>query len=155
MQEASVQTHQKDCFAVKPAGSISPFTKVRFIFSTTLINLSHKWFCEIRSHAIGIISVVIVGVAVRVDIAEIVAVVVISRPLPPIRTRPNKIYRNTPNFCYLLLSLFITLVMRLFSLSINSPRCCDICSNFFVAVPASTVLPLEVVKAPSGFFIIA
>lgn len=43
--------------------------------------------CEIRSHAIRIVSVVIVGVAVGVDIAEIVVVVVIRGTLPPIRSR--------------------------------------------------------------------
>lgn len=39
---------------------------------------------EIRGHAIGIPGVVVVRVAVRVHIAEVVAVVVIRRPLPPI-----------------------------------------------------------------------
>jgi len=42
-------------------------------------------YYEIGGDSIRIVSVVIVGVAVVVDIAEIVAVVVISRTLPPIR----------------------------------------------------------------------
>ena len=60
---------------------------------------------EIRGHAIGIPGVVVVRVAVRVHIAEVVAVVVIRRPLPPIgrrtpRGKPkhptDRFYRNTP-----------------------------------------------------------
>lgn len=48
---------------------------------------------EIGSNAIRIISIVIVRVAVRVDIAEIIGVVVISRTQPPIsasRTTQNE-----------------------------------------------------------------
>ena len=46
--------------------------------------------CEIRGHAVGIVGIVIVGVAVRVDIAEIVRVVVIRGTLPPIRSRTQQ-----------------------------------------------------------------
>ena len=58
---------------------------------------------EIRGEPIGIVGVVIVRVAVGVDIAEIVVVVVIRRTLPPVsrRTREwetptDRFYRNTP-----------------------------------------------------------
>ena len=81
-----------------PTGNISPFTKVPFILRLLLSTYPTKWFCEIRGHAIGVVSVVVVGVAVRVDIAEVVAVVVVSRPLPPIRCRTNKFYRNVPTW---------------------------------------------------------
>ena len=59
---------------------------------------------EIRGDAIGIPCVVIVRVAVRVHIAEVVAVVVIRRTLPPPsrgtergkRLPTDRFYRNTP-----------------------------------------------------------
>lgn len=60
---------------------------------------------EIRGHAIGITRIVVVRVAVRVHIAEVVTVVVIRRPLPPIGRRTlmgklkhptDRFYRNTP-----------------------------------------------------------
>lgn len=46
--------------------------------------------CEIWGDAIRIVSVVIVGVTVRIDIAEIVRVVVIRGTLPPIRSRTQQ-----------------------------------------------------------------
>ena len=46
--------------------------------------------CEIWGDAIRIVSVVIVGVTVRIDIAEIVRVVVIRGTLPPIRGRTQQ-----------------------------------------------------------------
>ena len=49
-----------------------------------------KGLCEIRGHAVGIVGIVIVRVAVRVDIAEIVRVVVIRGTLPPISGRASK-----------------------------------------------------------------
>jgi hypothetical protein len=58
---------------------------------------------EIRSEPIGIPCVVVVRVAVGVDIAEVVTVVVIRRTLPPIRSRTHRrkiptdrFNRNTP-----------------------------------------------------------
>ena len=57
--------------------------------------------CEIRRNATRITRIVVVGVAVVVDITEIVAVVVIRGTNPPMdgRTPPNRtgtIIRNTP-----------------------------------------------------------
>ena len=46
--------------------------------------------CEIWGNAIRIVSVVIVRVTVRIDIAEIVRVVVIRGTLPPIRSRTQQ-----------------------------------------------------------------
>lgn len=46
--------------------------------------------CEIWGDAIRIVSIVIVGVTVRIDIAEIVRVVVIRGTLPPIRGRTQQ-----------------------------------------------------------------
>lgn len=59
---------------------------------------------EIGGKPVGIVTTVIVGVAVGVHIAEVVGVVVIGRTLPPIRSgtlgRPtlptDRFYRNTP-----------------------------------------------------------
>lgn len=51
---------------------------------------------EIRGEPIGIVGVVIVRVAVGVDIAEIVVVVVIRRTLPPVRSRTHG-GTKTPN----------------------------------------------------------
>ena len=73
-------------------GSISPF--VRVVFHPTLgyclLTHSHRWPYEIRGEPIGIPCVVIVRVAVRVHIAEVVVVVVIRRTLPPIRSRTRE-----------------------------------------------------------------
>lgn len=56
--------------------------------------------CEIWGDAIRIVGIVIVRVAVGVDIAEIVVVVVIRGTLPPISreppTHPGRFCRNTP-----------------------------------------------------------
>ena len=60
---------------------------------------------EIGGQPIGITRIVVVRVAVRVHIAEVVTVVVIRRPLPPIGRRTlmgklkhptDRFYRNTP-----------------------------------------------------------
>lgn len=73
-------------FRAFATGSVSPFTMV-FSSPKLLFVTNPNGICEIRSHAIRIVSVVIVGVAVGVDIAEIVVVVVIRGTLPPIRSR--------------------------------------------------------------------
>ena len=51
---------------------------------------------ESRGEPIGIVGVVIVRVAVRVHIAEVVVVVVIRRTLPPVRSRTHG-GTKTPN----------------------------------------------------------
>mgnify|MGYP007128688093 CR=1 FL=1 len=64
--------------------------------------MSHCWPYEIRGEPIGITGIVVVRVAVRVHIAEVVSVVVIRRTLPPIRsstrkeTPTDRFSRNTP-----------------------------------------------------------
>lgn len=54
------------------------------MFQATTVDPSHFWPYEIRGEPIGIPCVVVVRVAVRVHIAEVVAVVAIRRTLPPI-----------------------------------------------------------------------
>lgn len=73
-------------------GSISPFVKVVFhpTLGYCLLTHSHLWPYEIRGEPIGIPCVVIVRVAVRVHIAEVVVVVVIRRTLPPNRSRTRE-----------------------------------------------------------------
>lgn len=118
---------------------------------------------ESRGEPIGIPGVVVVRVAVGVHIAEVVVVVVIRRPLPPIRSGTlwrkiptDRFYRDTPTEIktYLPLSLFKTLVNRPFSVSISSPRSCAMRSSFFFASDDDTEFPLPVVKHPDGFVII-
>ena len=87
-------------------GSISPFVKVVFhpTLGYYLLTHNHLWPYEIRGEPIGITRIVIVRVAVRVHIAEVISVVVIRRTLPPIsgRTREPKstptgrFYRDAP-----------------------------------------------------------
>ena len=73
-------------------GSVSPFVKVVFhpTLGYCLLTHSHRWPYEIRGEPIGIPCVVIVRVAVRVHIAEVVVVVVIRRTLPPNRSRTRE-----------------------------------------------------------------
>lgn len=78
--------HIEGLFRAFATGSVLPFTMV-FSSPKLLFVTNPNGICEIRSHAIRIVSVVIVRVAVGVDIAEIVAVVVIRGTLPPIRSR--------------------------------------------------------------------
>ena len=49
---------------------------------------------EAEGHAIAVAGVVIVGVAVAVDIAEVVGVAAIRRTLPPVVRRTSKDYRT-------------------------------------------------------------
>lgn len=130
---------------------------------TTTCNLiPNNRLCEIGRDAIRIPGIVIVGATVVVDITEIVTVVVIWRTLPPIgggtkrsqQTTKNDIQRHTQIFVYLLLSLFNTLVKRLFSVSIRHPSDSLILFNLFFASLDFTVFPLDVSKQPSGFCII-
>ena len=93
--------HIEGLFRAFATGSVPPFTMV-FSSPKLLFVTNPNGICEIRSHAIRIVSVVIVGVAVGVDIAEIVVVVVIrgTQPPPGRQGRPNTkehIFRNTPN----------------------------------------------------------
>ncbi len=110
---AFVQRYQRVCFGLLVTGSISPFVKVVFhpTLGYCLLTHSHCWPYEIRGEPIGIPCVVIVRVAVRVHIAEVV-VVVIRRTLPPVSSRTrewetptDRFYRNTPTeiktaFCH-------------------------------------------------------
>ena len=86
MQEASVQKHQKSGFGFYPRETFllsqrSPSSSKGLPYLTI-----PKKGCEIGGEAIGIPGVVVVRVAVRVHIAEVVAVVVVRRTLPPIRS---------------------------------------------------------------------
>lgn len=84
MQEAFVQIYHKVVLQL-PDGKHLSFHKGLFHQKTTACNLSLIYrACEIGSNAQRIISIVIVGTAVVVDIAEIVSVVVVRGTQPPI-----------------------------------------------------------------------
>ena len=103
MQAASVQKHQKAVLGFLHGKYLS-FRKghsshIVTFFDHTISGLRN------RGETTGIPCVVVVRVAVRVDIAEIVGVVVIWRTHPPIgssnneqKSRYDKINRDTPNF---------------------------------------------------------
>lgn len=107
-----------------------------------------------RSHRPGIVRIVVVRAPVRVDIAEVVGVVVIrgAEPRPAGATRIN---RDTPKvkggYFLRFLSLSKIFFSSSFSRSMASPRFAAIFSSFFRASLPVTVLPLAVVNAPSGF----
>lgn len=134
------------------------------VFRATTVDPKPFRAYEIRGEPIGITGIVVVRVAVGVHIAEVVGVVVIRRPLPPIRSRTHgrktptdRLYRDTPTEIktYLPLSLFKTLVNKPFSVSISSPRSCAMRPSFFFASDGGTEFPLPVVKHPDGFVIIS
>ena len=85
MQEASVQGHQRAVLGIEIQGSISPFTSV-------ILHLKSRAFCYYIRPCIfaksgpqsqRTIGIVIVVVAIRVDILEIIVVVVIRGTKPP------------------------------------------------------------------------
>lgn len=59
------------------------------VFRATTVDPKPFRAYEIRGEPIGITGIVVVRVAVGVHIAEVVGVVVIRRPLPPIRSRTH------------------------------------------------------------------
>lgn len=65
------------------------------VFRATAVDPKPFRAYEIRGEPIGITGIVVVRVAVGVHIAEVVGVVVIRRPLPPIRSRTHG--RKNPN----------------------------------------------------------
>lgn len=162
---ASVSEHQRAVLDLRHGKHLS-FRKGRSSLCFELLRLTLT-ISGLRNpgRAIGIPCVVVVRVAVRVHIAEVVAVVVIRGTLPPISSGTRKCEKTHPPtgftemhpyFHYFLpLSLFSTFVNNPFSRSINSPSSCAICSNFFLASEDLTLLPLPVVKHPDGFVIIS
>ena len=66
------------------------------VYSVTAIDPNHFWLTKSGGEPIGIPCVVVVGVAVRVHIAEVVAVVVIRGTLPPISSGTPGVRRTTP-----------------------------------------------------------
>lgn len=150
----------KGRFRAYRSGSISPFTKgpVRFLLHLTR---SPRGVVKSGGHGPGIVRVVVVGVAVGVDKAEIVRVRRIDGPAPRIGRRQSTrrpatrhVFRDTPKWpviYFLFRSLSRTARISSFSRSIFSPRLCDISSSFLVASAGGTLFPSGLVKHPCGF----
>ena len=120
-----MQEHQRSILGINH-GKYFSFHNGRKFTDVTVFDRPNG-LCEIRGHAVGIVGIVVVRVAVRVDIAEIVRVVVVRGTLPPISGRASKrtdqrterISEIHPSYqylrticrsilCFLLESLFIT-----------------------------------------------
>ena len=87
MQEASVREHQGAVLGISTQGSISPFTSVVFHLKTKIGSLLLHvtvYYAKSGPHTRRVVGVIVVVVAsVRIDITEIIAVVVIRGTKPP------------------------------------------------------------------------
>ena len=159
MQAASVHGPQRAVSGLSPGKYLS-FHKGSGSFPTAFDPFPSRG-CEIRGHGPGIVRVVVVGVAVGVDKAEIVRVRRIDGPAPRIGRRQSTrrpatrhVFRDTPKWpviYFLFRSLSRTARISSFSRSIFSPRLCDISSSFLVASAGGTLFPSGLVKHPCGF----
>ena len=135
-------------------GSIFPFTWVRFTFVTAFDQL-----CKIRGQRPGIVGVVIVGAAVGVDKAEIVAVARIDGTAPRIGRRqrekppclPARFQRYTHKNDLFPLPVALQDIPQQGVLPVyQSPRLCAMRSSLSMASLGRTVFPLGAVKHLAG-----
>ena len=153
MQEASVQVHQKDSFAVSRR-EVSLLSQ-RSLSSVDYFNLPIPTSGFVKSGAtpLALLALLLLLLPFVLTLRKLLLLLELTERIHQFAVEPEQFNRNTPKN-YLALSLFKTFVMRLLSLSIRFPRVSAICSSLRVASLDSTVLPFEVVNAPSGLSII-
>ena len=96
MQEASVQVHQKDSFAVKTDGKYFSFHKGLFHPRTTFINLSHKGFVKSGATPLALLALLLLLLPFVLTLRKLLLLLELTERIHQFAVEPGQFNRDTP-----------------------------------------------------------